>query len=1108
MDGAPVTTENVAILFTDIVGSTRLSQRLSPEVGDEVRRDHFSILRQVIAEVGGSEVKNLGDGLMIVFASASAGLDCAVSMQQRVDQDNRRNDRVVGLRVGLSAGEVTREDGDYFGDAVVEAARLCAHCDSGQVLATEVVRAIAGRRNRHECRSVGELSLKGLPSPVDALEVLWEPLGADLDVGIALPRRLSARPAVGVVGRQTEMTLVTDAMKRVSEGQGREIVLISGEAGQGKTTLVAEAARAASDDGACILLGHCEEDLATPYQLFAEALGHFVTHAPDDELLAHIADHGSELSRLVPALADRIPDLPPSRATDPDTDRYLLFAAVVGLLATTSGRRPVVLVLDDLQWADKASLVLLRHLASSDQAMRVMVLGTHRDTELSTTHPLTETLAALHRLSGVSRIRLSGLDDSGVVSYLEAAAGQDLDDAAVGLAHAIYRETDGNPFFVGEVLRHLTETGAVYRDGTGRWVADNPPEQMPLPDSLRTVIRARVGRLGERAGRVLSVASVIGRDFDLDLLARATGMDDDELLDVLEAAASAALVREPPDATGRYNFAHALIQHTLYEDLGPTRRSRTHRRVAEALEELCGDQPGSRVGELARHWIAASQPMDLARAVGYSHQAGDAALVALAPADALRHYAQALELLRRVDGPDPAVGLDLAIGLGTAQRQTGDAAFRQVLLDAAHRAADLGDAERLAAAALANDRGWYSSVGVIDAEKVAVLELALEHRSGDDPERALLLANLCSELTYGSPLERRQELAAEAVAIAGASGDGAVLVRVLNHVCYPLYVPQMLDELLVRTADALRRADSLGDAVLQFWSAYWRSCVVPMAGDVDEFDRCSALMRTLVDRLDQPMLHWSYLIQQTHRALIAGDTDEAERLAGVCLQVGTESGQPDAGTIFAMHLLGAHEQRGTADVLIPVIEEIRADMQDIAKAAVESALSSAYLDAGRLEDAHRILVGFAEGGFELPVDSVWLVSMTTYANVAIECGDRRAAGHLSALLEPWSERLSTNGGGSTNGPVSQFLGGLATVLGRYDEADSYFTRATAFNHRMRARFFAARTDLLWGRMLTVRGAPGDREKARALLTNAHSSARAHGYGGVERHSAAALREVG
>ena len=183
---------------------------------------------------------------------------------------------------------------------------------------------------------------------------------------------------------------------------------------------------------------------------------------------------------------------------------------------------------------------------------------------------------------------------------------------------------------------------------------------------------------------------------------------EDELLDILDAATAAALVRELTDTPGHYNFAHALIQHTLYEDLGPTRRARAHRQVAEALEDLCGDRPGSRVGELARHWFSATQPIDLAKALDYSRQAADAALDALAPADALRYYAQALDLYAQSDDPDPILGIDLAIGLGTAQRQTGDPAFRDTLLDAARRAADLGDTERLVAAALANNRGLFS----------------------------------------------------------------------------------------------------------------------------------------------------------------------------------------------------------------------------------------------------------------------------------------------------------------------------------------------------------------------------------------------------------------
>jgi adenylate cyclase len=203
--GLFVPIESVAILFTDVVGSTELSQRLSPDAADEIRRRHFSILRQAITEVGGTEVKNLGDGLMVVFASASAAFACGAAMQQGVERDNRNREHSVGLRVGLSGGEVTREEDDYFGDPVVEAARLCATCESGQVLATDIVRGMAGRRNRHQCRPLGELSLKGLPDPVDTVEVVWEPLGgADTGISIPLPGRLVPSPAVGVVGRDAE----------------------------------------------------------------------------------------------------------------------------------------------------------------------------------------------------------------------------------------------------------------------------------------------------------------------------------------------------------------------------------------------------------------------------------------------------------------------------------------------------------------------------------------------------------------------------------------------------------------------------------------------------------------------------------------------------------------------------------------------------------------------------------------------------------------------------------------------------------------------------------------------------------------------------------------
>jgi class 3 adenylate cyclase/tetratricopeptide (TPR) repeat protein len=1095
--------ENVAILFTDVVGSTELSQRLAPDAADEVRRGHFSILRQAIAKAGGTEVKNLGDGLMVAFASASSALECGVVMQQEVERDNRGREHSVGLRVGLSGGEVTREEEDYFGDPVVEAARLCATCESGQVLATEWVRLTAGRRIRHECRSLGKLSLKGLPDPVVVVEVHWEPLiGTDSRTDIPLASRLAVRPTIGVVGREAEMQTMTDAVKRVAEGDGREVLLISGEAGLGKTTLVAEAARAAFDNGACVLFGHCEEDLATPYQLFAEALRHYVTHAPEDQLRAHVEEHGSELTRLVPALASRIPDLPPSRATDSDTERFLLFAAVVGLLATMSVHQPVVLVLDDLQWADKGSLLLLRHLTAAEQAMRLLVLGIFRDSELAHADALRDTLGVLRRHSDVSRIELTGLDDRGVVSFLEAAAGQTLDDAGVGLAHAVYRETDGNPFFVSEVLRHLAETGAIYQDASGQWTSEASLEQVALPDSVREVIGGRVARLGQDAERVLSMAAVIGRDFDLDVLARATKTSEDELLDILEAAAAVALVREPAEASGRYNFSHALIQHTLYEDLGPNRRARAHRQVAEALEDLCGDRPGSRVGELARHWISATQPVDLAKAIDYSRQAADAALVALAPADALRYYVQALDLYPQATDPDPTLGIDLAIGLGTAQRQTGDPAFRNTLLGAAHRAADIGDTERLVAAALANNRGSFSAFGVVDADTVAILEMALDRLSAHDPDRALVLATLCSELTFGSPLDRRQALADEAIALAQSSGGDAVIVRVLNHLSIPLMVPSLMEQSLARTADALARAERVGDPVLLFLAAAWRGWAAMRAGDIDEMDRGIEIMGSMANRLDQPTLNWVHSFDRGTRALVAGDVDRAEELVTDALQIGTDGGQPDAIPVFGAQLMSVNLQRGTMSALIPLIEQTAAD--NPALPVFIAALAMAHAEADRTVDARRLLEEFAVAGFDLPLDWIWFTGIVCYSEAAIECRDPEYAEPLFERLGPWADQLAFNGA-TTEGPVSYYLGGLATVLGRYDEADVYFTQSAAMSGRLGAKFFAARTDLLWGRMLSQRRAPGDIEKARDLLTKAHSVAAANGYGNVERRAAAALQ---
>ena len=980
-------------------------------------------------------------------------------------------------------------------------------CEGGQVLAADIVRAMAGRRSRHECRSLGELTLKGLPDPVETVEVLWEPLeGADPTPAIPLPCRLAVHPAVGVVGREAEMTTITRAPKRVAAGEGREVLLVSGEAGLGKTTLVAEAARSAFNDGACVLFGHCEEDLATPYQLFVEALGHYVTYAPEEALLSHVAAHGSELfdwSRPWPVGSPtcrrpRPPTPTPSgscssppwwacwprrRTTNP-----------LSSSSTTSSGRTRGACSCSVTWPPPT-----RPCGCSSSAPTATA-------NCPTPPPWWTRWPRCGATNGVSRINLAGLDDTGVMALMEAGAGHRLDEAAVGLAHAISRETDGNPFFVSEVLRNLVETGAIGQDSEGHWVAEDSLDTTALPDSVREVIGARVLRLGKEAGRVLSVASVIGRDFDLDLLARATKTDEDDLLDILDAAAAAALVREVAD-TGRYAFAHTLIRRTLYEDMGHNRRARAHRQVAEALEALCGDRPGARVSELARHWIAATQPIDLAKAIEYSRQAGDAALAALAPADALRHYAQALDLYPQLSHPDPAIGIDLAIGLGTAQRQAGDPAFRGTLLEASRRAADLNDTERLVAAVLANDRGLMTRGGGTDTDKVAVLEMALARLPAEGPHRALVLATLCAELTLGSPLETRRALADEAIAIANACGDDAVMVRVLNHLFLPLIVPSMLEESVVRTADALVRAERVADPVLLFWAAGWRGEAANRAGDLDESDRCLNLMGALAEDLNQPMFSWIHKIWCAQRSLIAGDIDQGEQLANEALQIGTDGGEPDATLFYGGQLLYVVWQRGTVVDLIPLLDQSDADMADVPRQTIYAGKAMAHADAGQLDEARHLLSELATRGFDFPIDMNWTMAMVYCAEAAIECQDTRYAGPLFDHLVPWADQWSSTSIIS-QGPISHYLGGLATVLGRYGEADTHFALAAASSARAGAKFFAARTDLSWGRMLAERNGPGDAEEARRLLTQAHTAAVAHRYATVQRRAAAALQTLG
>ncbi len=1099
------TVETVTILFSDLVGSTSLESQVGPARADELRREHFTILREAIAEADGEEVKNTGDGIMAVFPSAAGATDCAVAMQQGFEHRNRDAPEQLTVRIGVSMGDATHEGDDYFGLPVIEAARLCDKAPGAAILVPELVKMMVKHRGADAFRAAGALELKGIPEPVESYEVIWEPLGEEVAAPLPLPPRLIGVPPVAYVGREAEIEKLAGEWEAVTAGE-RRVVFVAGEPGIGKTRLVTHAALRRHAEGAAVLYGRCEEDLATPYGPWIEALDHYVENAPDEVLSAHVERHGGELGRLIPSLSRRVDDLPEPKQADPETERYLLFGAVVGLLGEASAERPVTLLLDDLHWADKPTLGLLKHVVAASATLPLLVLGTYRDSELTREHPLADALADLRREQGVERIALAGLEREDVVAIMEAAAGHEMDEVGMGLADEIAGETGGNPFFVTELLRHLTESGNLVRGSSGRWGLKADPSGLSLPQSVREVVGRRVERLGEPCSNALTAAAVIGRNFDVEVLVRIVEPGEDELLDLLEQAVAASVLVERADQPGSFSFAHALINHTLYESLGGTRRTRVHMRVAEALEEICGAQPGPRVAELAHHWANATAAVDLTKAIDYSRKAGERALGDLAPDEALRWFAQALELYDQQPAQDPGERCDLLTGLGEAQRQAGDPEFRRTLLEASGLALELDDRDRLATAVLANNRGIMSTAGLIDDGAVAMLEAAVERVDESDPaRRAMLLALLALELTWSGDLSRRLRLADEALELARRSGDERTLAVVLWRRYNAVTVPETLDTRTEEMAELKQLTRRLNDPVLSFWAAIYGTNGPLERGDRGAFREALADAQAIADELHQPVPHWLVGWLTAVEKIIGGDLDTAERQAEAAAQHGSDAGQADALTFYVGQLAQIRWARGDPEEVEEVTEMVAAAAEDNPElSAAQALLALAYAESGRDEEVRALLEAHLASGFEdVARDMAWLTTISNWAYVAASIGHEDAAKVLSEQLEPWAEHFPSISI-TVWMPVAHYLGELDATLGRFDEAEAHFRRALELEERFEAPLFLAVTRLAWGRMLLARGTDGDEERGRELLAEAQAAAERHGFGMVERRAQALL----
>ena len=634
----------VTIMFTDVEGSTRLLSTRGFTESHEIMRAYETIIDEKVAEHAGRRIKGLGDGFMISFGSVRHGVECALDIQRSIAEYSKQNpERKVKVRIGLNTGEVVEEAGDIFGAAVNVAARVASKARGGEILVSDVVRQLVGPVSEMTFDYRGRYKLKGFPDRWRLHEV--RP-GEVKEAPRALPS------GDGYVGREQERLDIRMFMERAVSGSGG-MLFVTGAPGIGASRLASEVAREAAGKGWLVLSGRCVEHDSAAYAPFREVLATAVAGGTSKSLQEAARTNGPLLAQLVPGLRQKVRGMPAQAEVPADKLRERLFRAVFDFLTDVQAKRPLLIVLDDLQWADDATVLLLRDLAERVGGSHMVVIGTYWDSELDTAQQFSSVLSRLLRRRRAQRITLGPLSDRDVERIVAGLAETLLSPVQL---MGIQAATEGNPLFVEQSTHYMAESESML-GGSARAQASFTEEDLELAQSVRGLIGRRLERLSEPAQRMLVAAAVVGRDFDLALLEAFGELSGHELRDALEEATRGRfLIEAGPD---RYRFAHDLIRKRVLAVLPLPRLQAYHLAVADTLERIYGKSASERAGEIGHHLYQAGTAADPLRTATFLSLAARNALsvgafeevlrlletaLALLPAGSLRERAEALTM--------------------------------------------------------------------------------------------------------------------------------------------------------------------------------------------------------------------------------------------------------------------------------------------------------------------------------------------------------------------------------------------------------------------------------------------------------------------------------
>ncbi len=1040
-----------AILFCDVVGSTAARQKIGDAAADRWMAQLMTLIQSVVRRADGVVIKSLGDGAMSAFTSASDALDAAVALQRAAtDMDADGSNVSSRLRIGISVGDVNEVEGDVQGMPVVQAARLCDMAERDEILIADIVRVLAGSRCVYPMTARGEVELKGFDEPVTCALVEWA--SAHTTPSSSFPPSLSALIRGPFVGRGTVLDELLNAW-RARRWRG---VFVGGEPGIGKTKFVAEFATVVHAEGVLVVLGRSDAELSVNYRPWMEALAPVVDvqspEALDDMNEADLV----ELVRLLPRLAERIHvDVEPANL-DPYARHAAVCDAVIELLRRSG---PLMIVLDDLQWMDERSLLLVKRVLE-EHLEHVIVAATFRDTEFDRSPVLVNLLADLHRIDGVRRLNFVGLNGDDVAEMFALTWNRALTAAELSVARRVHSRTAGNPLYVTELLLFSAE---VREDRSVDEVAVAIDGALPL--GLREVIERRLHDLGAGVERVLDVASAVDMLIDVGIVEDVVALDGPhvDVLTALETAQKAGIVID----NGRnFEFRHAVIRDVFVQNRSPRRTEQLHGKVAGVLERRWALSLDRHVEELALHHELARSP-DAAR---WSLRAGEGALNDL-DARAATFAERGLAQLAFTSGDTYELRCDLLTVRAFGLRLTGVDTL-VCAREAYEAAVVLGDQGRIARALLSigvdtTGRSAHAHMDFLDEGLKRLVDASLLGR--------WQVATACAVRRYfdatTDPATHIDEVAVIAAHLDSSIPEACqVAMRCARSLTSTNWARQALP-LVEQFGDNCRGVDTEGFPVEVAWSTMWLSL-----GDREKSDQ---LLNQAAN--DSRRSYWFFSCQvlqrQAMRAMLDGNWALADQLIGE--QESLSAGDVNFGISTAMQRTWLRQELGD-------VENLRHELYSLIDIysefpVVRALAANVHAAGGDVAGANAYLDEYSQNRFAL-IGRGWLtlLGVANVATAAIELSAERHHEVLSGLLAPYERQVGVMVTGTHLMCVVDTLRAGLFVLGERDgDADALFVSSLEQIRALRSSPLEARHRYVWGRSLAWRGdVNGAREQYR------------------------------